>query len=407
MRPRILVLYQHYRTPDCPANGRVRSLLRTLRPHFRITLITSDAWRENRRTSRYSWFPDGIETTEVSVPYANRMSTRQRIQSYSLFALKALWHSARRPAPDLVYGISTPLSTAGAAALAARWHGVPWMFELHDLWPAFPIQMGAVPFRGLERALYRAERALYRSAAHVITMSPDMTAYVEDTGHSPDRVTTILPGSDLDSLYSANAPAPAQLRRRYDLPDGPLVLYAGTFGRANDIPTLIDVARQCADSAFSFVFVGRGFYEPELRRFANLQPSASLVPPQPQHYMGAWYKLADLSLVPFLDRPVLATNSPAKFFDSLTMGTPVLVTNPGWTKRFVEKHNCGWYVPPSSPVEMTQKLRSLMAAPDALRQAGERGRAAARDQFDRSEQLSRIPPIVEKVLDRPPETNQR
>ena len=397
MRPHILVLYQHYRSPDCPANARVWSLLRTLRPHAQITLVTSDAWRESRRTDHYSWFPDGIDAIEVSVPYANRMTAAQRIRSYTSFALQALWHGVRKTTPDLVYGISTPLSTAGAAALVARWHGVPWIFELHDLWPAFPIQMGAVPFRWLQRALYRGERALYRSAAHVVTMSPDMTTYVEGTGQPADRVTTVLPGSNLDCLHSRAAPSPDQLRRRYDLPDTPLALYAGTFGRANDIPTLIDAARRCADADFSFLFVGRGFYEPALRRLAATHSSVHLVPPQPQHHMGSWYELADLSLVPFLDRPVLAANAPAKFFDSLTMGTPVLVTNPGWTRTVVETHGCGWYVPPSDPTSLARRLRALMTTPGALCEAGARGRDVARTHFDRAEQFAQIPALVERA----------
>lgn len=398
MSARLVVFHQHYRTPDCPANARVRSLLRTLKPHVEITLVTSDAWRASRQTRQFSWFPDGIDVVEVGVPYANRMGPLQRLRSYSSFALRALWHGVRTLSPDLVYGISTPLSTAWAADLIARWHGVPWIFELHDLWPAFPIQMGAVPFRWLERMLYRLEGALYRSAKHIVTMSPDMTAYVEATGQTTDRVTTVLPGSEREYLNSAAAPSPQQLRRRHNLPESPLVLYAGTFGRANDIPTLMEVARRCAGADFEFLFVGRGFFEPALRRLADTQSSVHLIPPQPQHHMGAWYKLADLSLVPFLDRPVLATNSPAKFFDSLMMGTPVLVTNPGWTRTVVETHRCGWYVPPSEPAPLAQKVRSLMASPTELRRAGHQGRELARDRFNRSDQLSKIPPLVERAL---------
>lgn len=399
--PEVLVLYQHYHTPDCPGGARIYSLLQTLRAHTEVTLITSDARRAERQTTDFPWFPSDIQVHEVHVPYTNRMSTGERIRSYLAFTVRALWYSIRHTNPDLVYGISTPLSTAVAAALAARWHSAPWLFEVRDLWPAFPIQMGAVPFRWLERTLYRVERALYRSAEHVITVSPDMTAYVEGTGQSPDRVTTVLPGSDRRYLNSPSAPTPDQLHRQHNLPDGPLVMYAGTFGRANDIPTLIEAARRCADAPFSFVFVGRGFYEPHLRRLADHQSSVHLIPPQPQHHMGAWYQLADLSVVSFLDRPVLATNSPAKFYDSLTMGTPVLVTNPGWTKTFVETHQCGWYVPASNPEAMSKQLRTLTAAPDRLRAAGDHGRHIARETFDRSEQFSRISSLVRRYATSP------
>jgi len=398
MRPNVLVLYQHYHTPDCPGGARIYSLLHTLRAHAEVTLITSTARRSERQTQDFPWIPDGITAHEMTVPYTNRMSVPRRIRSYLSFAGRALTRGALRTHPDLVYGISTPLSTAGAAATVARWHGVPWIFEIRDLWPAFPIQMGAVPCYGLERALYGMERMLYRSAEHVVTVSPDMTEYVEETGIASDRVTTVLPGSDLNHLRSSSAPSRQELRRQYGLPSSPVVLYAGTLGRANDLPTVMEAARQCAQEDFSFVFVGRGYYEPHLRRLATRESSVFLIPPQPQHHMGTWYRLADLSLVPFLDRPVLATNSPAKFFDSLTMGTPVLVTNPGWTKTFVERHRCGWYVPPSRPNALARRLRSLMTSPKDLRAAGQRGEDVAREKFDRGEQFARISEIVRAVL---------
>jgi glycosyltransferase involved in cell wall biosynthesis len=328
------------------------------------------------------------------------MSTPQRIRSYLSFAIRAIGYGIQSSTPDLVYAISTPLSTPAAAALVARWHGVPWLFEVRDLWPAFPIQMGSVPFRWLERLLYRTERALYQSAEHVITVSPDMSAYVEGTGVPSSHITTVLPGSDQPLLQSSSAPTPEELRQHYDLPPEPLVLYAGTFGRANDLPTLIDTARHCTDADFSFVFVGRGFYEPHLERLAKTQSSVYLIPPQPQHHMGSWYEVADLSLVPFLDRPVLAANSPSKFFDSLSMGTPVVVTNPGWTRTFVETHGCGWYVPPSSPDALAQRLCSLTANPKSLNRAGQRAHTVARNQFVRSEQFSKIPPLLMRALNR-------
>lgn len=398
MRPKLLLLYQHYHTPDCPGGARLYSLLHALRPHADVTLITSTARRTEQITSDFPWVPDGITIREVEVPYANQMSTGQRLRSYLSFATHAFWIGIREASPDLVYGVSTPLSTAWAAAAVARWHDVPWVFEIRDLWPAFPIQMGAIPYRWLERVLYRTEHALYQSAEHVLTVSPDMTAYVESTGVSSDCVTTVLPGSDRGHLHSSSAPSPNQLRQHHDLSDSPFVLYAGTFGRANDIPSLIETAQRCVDTDFSFLFVGRGYYEPHLRRLSNTHPAVHLIPPQPHHHMGAWYELADVSLVPFLDLPVLATNSPAKFFDSLTMGTPVIVTNPGWTRRFVETHRCGWYVPPSDPSALATQLRSVLHSPDRLRTAGRRGRNVAREQFNRAEQFSQIPSLIKRIL---------
>ena len=117
--------------------------------------------------------------------------------------------------------------------------------------------------------------------------------------------------------------------------------------------------------------------------------------------MLCWFKLADVSLVSFLDRPVLAANSPAKFFDSLGAGTPVLVTNPGWTKRFVEAYRCGWYTPAEDPAALAQRLEAVLDAPQALADAGRRGAAIARQQFDREAMACDLEAVLLRVAGQP------
>ena len=111
----------------------------------------------------------------------------------------------------------------------------------------------------------------------------------------------------------------------------------------------------------------------------------------------ALFERADLSLVPFLDRPVLAANAPSKFFDSLAAGTPVVVTNPGWTRRFVERHGCGWFVPPEAPGALADRTRAVLAAPDARARAAQNAREAARRHFNRTRMLDRYTALLEGV----------
>ena len=157
------------------------------------------------------------------------------------------------------------------------------------------------------------------------------------------------------------------------------------LGRWHDCQVLDQAAERLAHlGEVHFVFAGYGFYEPLIQETAARLPNILLLPPQPRHTMLCWYRLADLSLVPFIDKPVLRANSPAKFFDSLAAGTPVVVTNAGWTKAFVEEHRCGWYAPPSDPAALASRIEWLFDHPSERTDAGQRGAAIARDQFDRA-----------------------
>jgi glycosyltransferase involved in cell wall biosynthesis len=205
--------------------------------------------------------------------------------------------------------------------------------------------MGAVPGRWLQERLRKFEASLYRDADHVVTLSPDMERHVLDLGGSPGQVTTLLNGTSFELLDAADPSAPEALRARYGLGRRRVVLYAGSFGRANGLPAVLEAARLLRDREdLIFVFVGSGYARDAVDRAAEAEPNVVSVPPVPKHAIFDWHRLADLSLVTFIDLPVLSTNSPSKFFDSLACGTPVLVTNTGWTRAFVEDHNCGWCI---------------------------------------------------------------
>ena len=100
-------------------------------------------------------------------------------------------------------------------------------------------------------------------------------------------------------------------------------------------------------------------------------------------------------MVSFLELPVLDANSPAKLYDSLAVGTPVVVTNAGWTKQLVEQHGCGWYVPAGDAPALAAQLRQLLQLPETLAAAGANGRALAIREFDRQRLAAQVQQIVE------------
>jgi len=392
----IALFLQYYHTPDCPTAARPHALVERLSRTHDVTVITTRSGREKRLARRFSWSPSGVRLVEFDVPYDNAMTSPQRLRAFLQYAFRAISYGVQMPRPDLIIGSSTPLTAAAAAAAVAVLRGVPWIFEVRDLWPDFPIQMGALP-RGLHSLLYGLETGLYRNANHVVSLSPDMEQHVRTV--APDASsTTIEYGTDLKLVDEVFSQEHSSLRQRFSLDRPFLVLYAGTFGRANAIPTLLNAAEQFAHrSDIFFAFAGQGYHDATVQRAARQFDHIRHLPPLPYPKALALFSVADLSLISFLDRPVLAANSPGKFFDSLATGTPVVVTNPGWTKRFVETHDCGWSVAPEAPDRLADQLRLLLDAPRALKQKGENAQSVARKQFDRAQLLDKYADLVARV----------
>ena len=382
----IAVFLQYYHTPDCPTAGRPHALIHALAARHDVTVITTHTGRDRRITHQFDWAPGNVSLRELRIPYRNTMSPLQRVQAFAKYMLQAGVQGMQIFPPDLVLASSTPLSVPLIAALTARWYGVPWVFEVRDLWPDFPIQMGAVPSAWMQRSLYALERRLYRSARHVVALSPDMVAHVRRrAGH--DRVSMNPYGTDLSLLRRASI---REAEALCPLRDGQrLVLYAGSFGRANAIPTLLAAAHHLRHrSDIVWGFVGSGYHRPDIEKAAQHLSNVRLLPPQPHHRTLALFGHAALSITSFIDRPVLRTNAPSKLMDSLAAGTPVVVTNPGWTKRLVASGGCGWYVPPENPCALAMQIAQALDAPPEQWTAWQaNARHIAYRQFDRGRHM--------------------
>ena len=394
----VAVFSQYHTNPDCPATSRHYTLLAHLAKTHRVTLLTTPAWKGQRLTREFAWVPEGVEIREAAIPYENRMGAARRALAFAQYAGWAVREGLRMEKPDVIWGISTPLTAAWAAAQVARRRRVPWVFEVQDLWPAFPIAMGAVPTALARQQLYHMEKRLYQSASHILPLSPDMARYVTDLGIPPEKITTVLNGTDLELAARATPEAVAKLRQAQGLAGKRVILYAGTFGRANDMPTLVAAAEAMAavDSDAVWLFLGHGYFEPLVAAAAARWPGRiRLVGGQARHEVFAWFALASVSVVSFLGLPVLDSNSPAKLYDSLAVGTPVVVTNAGWTKILVEQHACGWYVPAGNALALVARLRELLNSPAQLDAAGTNGKALAAREFDRQQLAMRVQRILE------------
>jgi len=280
----------------------------------------------------------------------------------------------------VIYATSPPLTIAiPALAAAARWRA-PLVFEVRDLWPEAPIQMGALANPRLQRQARSLEREVYRRARRVIALSPGIQDGIVGTGVPPGKVVLVPNASDLD-LFQPSDP-PAQF----------LVSYFGTMGEANDLTLAIEAARKLPD--MPFVLMGDGKRRAELERTAP--PNVSF----PGAAAGK-QEVAELAarsgacLTFFKDVPVLATNSPNKLFDTFAAGRPAIVNMDGWMRRLVEDNDAGLYVRDAE--DLAQKLAWLRAHPEEVARMGRNGRALAEREFDRDLLAGRVLDVLEEV----------
>jgi len=348
---------------------------------------------------------DGIRVVEARGGYgdyvrATGVGYGRRLLAFVRFALAATAAALRGPRPDVVFATSPPLTMALPAIAAARRWRVPLVFEVRDLWPEAPIQMGALRSPAAQRFARWLERAIYRSATEIVALSPGMRDGIVATGIDPNRVALIPNASDLD-LFSPDLD-PGDLRAQLGVgADDFVCSYFGTMGEANDLTQVIEAAALLKVPAAGVVFIlqGDGKRRAALEAEVHRRELDNVVfaPAGDKHAAARLAAASDACMTIFKDVPILATNSPNKLFDTFAAGRPAIVNTDGWQRTLVEKHEAGMYARPGDAADLAEKVLALRDDPERVRRYGANARRLAEREFDRDLLAERLRAVLERA----------
>ncbi|ASR42836.1 glycosyltransferase WbuB [Xanthomonas citri pv. mangiferaeindicae] len=385
---RITYLHQYFKTPSMSGGTRSFEMARRLVAWgHQVTVVTSDtsggasqAWRVSNE--------NGIDVHWLPVPYSNHMGTGARIRAFFRFAYHAATRAASLPA-DVVLATSTPLTIALPGAYASMRQRAPMVFEVRDLWPDIPVELGALRNPVAIAAARWLERFAYRRSRHVVALSSDMKDGVVKTGYSADRVTVIPNSSDIELFGPEHTDSARFLADKPELLGRRLVLYPGTIGFVNGVEYLVDVAAHslALDPGIAFVVVGDGKQQASVQAYAQergvLGVNFFLYPPVAKDEVPHAFAAADVICSLAIDFPSLRANSANKFFDALAARKPIAINYLGWQADLIEQEGVGLSLPPTAPERAALVLVEALGDPDWLARAGAAAGVLAETRFSR------------------------
>jgi glycosyltransferase involved in cell wall biosynthesis len=327
---------------------------------------------------------DDIDVIEFELRYSNKDGFVRRSITFLIFAARSI-QVALTESYDLLFATTTPL-TAGIPGIVARWiRGARFVFEVRDLWPELPREMGVITNPVILLLLDWLEWACYRSAHRLIGLSPGIVSGIIRRGVRPEKVTMIPNGCDLAIFADKSAPwRPPQVQAA-DL----MAVFAGAHGKANGLDAVLDAAavlKQRRRPDIKIVLVGDGQLKESLMLRASREQLDNVV----FHGLVNKTRLAGLMASTDIGLQILANvpafyygTSPNKFFDYIAAGLPTLVNYPGWLAELVKDHRCGFAVEPESPPAFADALIYAAEHREELRDMGERALSLAKASFDR------------------------
>ena len=293
------------------------------------------------------------------------------------------WRQWLRQKPDVVIASSTYPADIGPARRLALRHGAKLVWEVHDLWPLSPMELGGMSrWHPFIMWMQHAENAACRNADVVVSMLPKADAHLHQHGMAADKFVHLPNGIDPAEWTDGDAePLPAthskviQMAREQD---HLLVAYAGAHGIANALDSMLDAAALMRHEPVTWLLVGNGPEKQRLQQRANEEhlDRVFLLDPVPKAAIPGLLKAMDVLYIGLQSEPLFRFGiSPNKLMDYMMAGRAVLHSVEAGNDPVADAA-CGLTVPPESAAAVAQGLLQLACtSPEQRKQMGDRGRA--------------------------------
>ena len=392
---KILYFHQHFSTPKGATGIRSYAMAQKLIGQGHEVTMVCGAYGVGKTgldgdfiDGRREGKVDGIHVIEFDLAYSNHDSFIKRTWQFILFASKSIG-VAMLAEYDLVFATSTPL-TAGIPGMAARWlRRKKMVFEVRDLWPELPREMGVIKNPVILNAMSILEWASYKSAHKLVGLSPGIVEGIHKKGIESEDIAMIPNGCDLNIFDRPETPWRPEGVKADEL----MAVFAGAHGVANGLDAVLDAAellKSQGEDKIKIVLIGDGREKAKLIERATTQKLDNVVfhDPVDKQKLTGLFASADIGLQILANVPAFYYGtSPNKFFDYISAGLPVLNNYPGWLSDLIKEHSCGYAVAPDDSTAFANALLDAAKNRKALLDMGKNARDLAKSSFDR-EKLS-------------------
>ncbi|MGD9896389.1 MAG: WcaI family glycosyltransferase [Candidatus Methylacidiphilaceae bacterium] len=343
---------------------------------------------------------NGVRILRCPLYVPARVNAKKRILHEASFVASAMLRALGARKPDLLYLVSPPLALGMAGRLLSRFWGVPYLFHVADLQPDAARDLGMLRPGPFLSVLYGLERAAYKGAGKVATLTGGMRRRILEKGFPPEKV-LLLPDWASPSLFEIPLGSKKGCfceERRWG--HRFLVVHSGNMGVKQGLEVVLEAARATANPEILYLLVGDGAARPALEQRANALGLVNLIflPLLPREEFHRMLAAADLCLVT-QKREVGDIVFPSKVMTLLAAGRPLVVSvSPGSeVARVVEEAGAGVSVPPEDGKALAEAVLALWQDAERRRRMGIGGRKYAEVHWAKEAALQRMERALEEL----------
>lgn len=350
------------------------------RPHFRFGW--TGRWDEykGRWLTRENW--NGIDLYRVWV-FAPEFQSRKfsiffRILNFISFSISSLLIGLRvsKQADLLFVPSSPPFLAALNAWIIGKVRGIPFVYNIQDLYPENMELLGIIKKGRLSKLLEKLEVYLYNKAWKITVISDRMREILLRKGVPGNKVKTIPNFHDTSRIVPL--PKENQFALQYGLQNRFIVSYIGAVSYTHGVEFIIEAAEILSETdEILFMILGRGEHLPTIKEMAlgKGMKNVLFLPEQPYEKMNEIWATSDVSVV-CMRKGVSDYQVPSKTFGIMSSGRPVIamVDEQSAIWDIVEKSRGGVCVPPEQPALLAQAIKETYVCEKKRKEMGRKAR---------------------------------
>jgi len=321
-------------------------------------------------------FIDGIEYWWVRMPPYSQSKSLGRLFSIFLFPLLLLLFPFRKISkPNTIIVSGPPHVPIINAWIWSRFTAATLVYEVRDIWPLTIQKLGGVKaWHPIILVFSFFERMAYLLSDRVVSVLVLAYRHFEQKGMLPAKFAFISNGIELSSyLVTPNETG----KKIAEISQNKFtIIYAGSFGIANHLDQLMDVAESLKDRTdVAFILLGNGPHKDNLISRMKGNSSVYFFPHVPKEQIPYILRQANIGFIGFVKTDLYKFGvSPNKIFDYMAAELPILMVLDS-DDDIVEKSKSGITVRSGETLDIKNailKLKNL--APEELKELGINGR---------------------------------
>ncbi len=400
MRPLHILLLNEYFPPDTAATAQNASLIaEALAERHRVTVLAGRPSYDpverhplylHRRQVNGNLTIEWVGSTAFA-----RIRMAGRVANYLTYlALSA--PRALSLDPDVVVAMTDPPVEGIIGAAISRFLGRPFVYNVRDLYPDFPLAAGLLRPGIWAHRWEEAHRKTLRQASRVIVLGEDMRERIARKGVDRSRISVVRDAVRFsEDLPPADPSVVAEIRNGFRF----VIIHAGNLGFYGAWQTLIRIAELLEPAGVGLVFIGEGALKAKIENSARHLPNVKFMPFRPASEIPAVMAAGDLHVVT-IKRGFEGVVVPSKMYNILANGRPVLAlaTQDAEIVPLLRRFGFGSAADPDDAPAAAAAVLEILRSPKRLEEMSRAARSLGKS-YDRVIELQKFVRLVEEAAE--------